>query len=115
MVLLAHLMLQHPAWRGRKLRLLRVVENEAAIDEVQTHLQGLLKEARIIGTTKVVVSNNPSAAIQSNSRDAAFVFLGMQPPDEGEEELFFHRIEGLVGALPRVALVQSAGGMRLES
>ncbi len=115
MVLLAHLMLEHPDWQGSRLRLLRVVENEAAIDEVQLHLQGLLKEARIKGKTKVVVSNSPAAAIQSHSRDAAFVFLGMQPPDEGQEEVFFHRIEGFVGALERVALVQSAGGMRLES
>lgn len=115
MVLLAHLMRENPAWRGARLRLLRVVENEAGIAEVETHLQGLLKEARIKGTTKVVVSNNPSSAIQSNSRDAAFVFLGMQPPPDGEEEMFFHRIEGLVGRLERVALVQSAGGMRLES
>ena len=115
MVLLAHLITQHPTWRGTKLRLLRVVENEAAIDEVRIHLDGLLKEARINGTSKVVVSNNPSAAIQTNSRDAAFVFLGMQPPEPGSEAMFFHRIEGLVGNLPRVALVQSAGGMRLES
>ncbi|NND98247.1 MAG: amino acid permease, partial [Pirellulaceae bacterium] len=96
-------------------RLLRVVENEAAIAEVRAHLESLLKEARIAGITKVVVSNNPSSAIQSNSRDAAFVFLGMQPPVEGEEGLFFHRTEALIGKLERVALVQSAGGMRLES
>ncbi|QDT12070.1 amino acid permease [Stieleria marina] len=115
MVLLAHLMLEHPDWQGSRLRLLRVVENEAAIEEVQSHLESLLREARINGKTKVVVSNNPTAAIQSHSRDAAFVFLGMQPPDENQEEVFFHRIEGFVGALERVALIQSAGGMRLES
>ena len=115
MVLLAHLMLQHPDWRGRKLRLLRVVENEAAIDEVRSHLEGLLKEARIAGTPKVVISNDPSSAIQTTSRDAAFVFLGMQPPDVGSESEFFHRTQALVGNLQRVALVQSAGGMRLES
>ncbi|MGB7342785.1 MAG: amino acid permease [Pirellulaceae bacterium] len=115
MVLLSHLMLAHPDWQGSQLRLLRVVENEAAIEEVQLHLEGLLKEARIKGKTKVVVSSNPNAAIQSHSRDAAFVLLGMQPPDEGEEEIFFHRIEGFVGSLQRVALVHSAGGMRLES
>ena len=115
MVLLAHLMLSHPDWRGRKLRLLRVVDNNAAIDEVQLHLEKLLKEARIAGACKVVVSSDPSSAIQTTSRDAAFVFLGMQPPAQGTEVDFFHRTEGLVGSLERVALVQSAGGMRLES
>ena len=115
MVLLAHVMLQHPEWRGRKLRLLRVVENEAAIEEVHLHLEGLLKEARITGTPKVVVSKDPSSAIQTTSRDAAFVFLGMRPPEVGSEVEFFHRTEALVGNLERVALVRSAGGMRLES
>ena len=78
-------------------------------------MKELLREARIKGSTKVVVSGNPSSAIQTTSRDAAFVFLGMQPPEPGDEEEFFYRTEALVGGLPRVALVQSAGGMRLES
>ncbi len=115
MVLLAHLVLEHPLWQGRRLRLLRVVDNEAGIDEVRSHLDRLLREARIKATTKVVVSNDPASAIQTTSRDAAFVFLGIQPPDVGHEDEFFDRIELLCGALQRVALVQSAGGVRLES
>jgi amino acid transporter len=115
MVLLAHLMSTHPDWRGRQLRLLRVVENVAGSDEVRSHLDGLLKAARITGVTKVVVSSDPTSAIQTTSRDAAFVFLGMQPPEVGSEDEFFHRTERLIGRLERVALVQSAGGMRLES
>ena len=115
MVLLAHLLLVDPQWRGRRLRLLRVVDDDAGIDEVQAHLDGLLKGARIEGTTKVVVSSDPAAAIQATSRDAAWVFLGWEPPQVGDEEHFFHRTEELVGDLPRVALVHSAGGMKLES
>lgn len=115
MVLLAHLILDHPDWQGRRLRLLRVVDNEAGIDEVRAHLEKLLQTARISGATKVVVSSDPASAIQTTSRDAAFVFLGMQPPQSGSEDEFFHRTESLVGNLQRVALVQSAGGMNLES
>jgi hypothetical protein len=115
MVLLAHLVLNNPLWQGRRLRLLRVVDNRAGIDEVRAHLDNLLQDARIKGITKAVVSNDPASAIQTTSRDAAFVFLGMQPPEPGEEDEFFRRTESLVGKLPRVALVQSAGGMRLES
>ena len=115
MVLLAHLMLDHPNWRGRTLRLIRVVDRADGIEDVDGHLKGLLQEARISGKTKVVVSSDPASAIQTTSRDAAFVFLGMEPPKSGEEDEFFHRTEALVGNLPRVALVRSAGGMRLES
>tara|TARA_R110002049_G_scaffold285698_1_gene466700 strand:- start:88138 stop:90330 length:2193 start_codon:yes stop_codon:yes gene_type:complete len=115
MVLLGHLMQNHSDWRGRRLRLLRVVENEEGTDDVRDHLDSLLRKARISGTTKVVVSSHPQSAIQTTSRDAAFVFLGMQAPDPGDEDEFFYRTEKLVGRLPRVALVLSAGGVRLES
>ena len=115
MVLLSHLVLQHPLWQGRRLRLLRVVDSEAGIEEVRSHLERLLREARIQASTKVVVSSDPASAIQTTSRDAAFVFLGIQPPEVGFEDEFFTRVELLVGRLQRVAFVQSAGGVRLES
>ncbi|MFU7560121.1 amino acid permease [Stieleria sp. JC731] len=115
MVLLAHLMLSHDAWRGRQLRLLRVVQSESGIDEVKSHLERLLRAARISGKTKVVVSDNAATAIQTTSRDAAFVYLGLATPQESDDDEFLQRIETLVGDLPRVAFVRSAGGMKLES
>ena len=72
-------------------------------------------KARIVGKTKVVVFSDPASAIQTTSRDAASVFLGMETPEVGHEDDFLHRIERLVGNLPQVALLRSAGGMRLES
>ena len=95
--------------------MLRVVESDAGSDEVRLHLDRLLREARIQAITKVVVASDAASAIQTTSRDAAFVFLGIQPPEVGCEDEFFSRIELLVGNLQRVAFVQSAGGVRLES
>ena len=115
MVMLAHLILNSREWQGRRLRLLRVVDSEKAIDEVKSHLETLLSDARIKGTTKVVVSNDPAYAIQTTSRDAALVFLGIPTPAAGEEDEFFDRIEALAGDLQRVALVRSSGGVNLES
>jgi hypothetical protein len=115
MVLLAHLIQTHRAWRSRRLRLLRVVDSDAGIGKVRSHLAELLKSARIDGVAEVVVSRNAGEAIQTKSRDAALVIIGMQPPRGGEEDAFFQHTEELVGDLPRVALVRSAGGMRLES
>jgi amino acid transporter len=115
MVMLAHLILENKTWRGRQLRLLRVVESDAGMEDVRDHLDDLLREARINGVTKAVVSKDPAQAIQKTSRDAAFVILGMQAPTPGGEDEFYDRTEALVGSLPRVALVQSAGGVQLES
>lgn len=115
MVLLGHLILDHPDWAGHKLRLLRVVENEAGVAEVQSHLRELLTEARIDGEIKVVVSDDPIRAISWESRAAAFVFFGFAVPEPGEEDGLFDRIEAITRQLPRVALVHSAGEMSLES
>lgn len=115
MVLLAHLILDHSDWAGHKLRLLRVVENDAGVVEVQSHLRQLLTEARIDGEIKVVVSDDPIRAISWESRTAAFVFLGFAVPQPGQEDALFDRIEGITRELPRVALVHSAGEMSLES
>lgn len=115
MVLLAHLMLTHPSWRGRELRLLRAIQNESAADEVQQHLQELLSAARLNGRVQAVVSDDPIETIHQTSRDAAFVILGFAIPRPDDDPEFLPRIENLVGALPRVAMVCSAGEMNLES
>ena len=115
MVLLAHLILEHPDWNGQRLRLLRVVESDAGVSEVQSHLRGLLDSARIEGDIKVVVSGDPLAAITHQSRNAALVFLGMSVPTPGGEDALFDRIENIAARLPRVALVHSAGEMSLDS
>jgi hypothetical protein len=51
----------------------------------------------------------------SSSRFAAVVVLGFEAPDEGVEGRFFESIERIAGDLPRVLLVDSAGGMQLTS
>ena len=115
MVLLAHLMLTHPSWRGRELRLLRVIQNESAAEEVQQHLNQLLSAARLNGHVQAVASADPIKTIHQTSRDAAFVILGFAIPQPEDDPEFLTRIETLVGSLPRVAMVCSAGEMNLES
>lgn len=115
MVLLAHLMQSHRDWHRRRIRLLRVVESEAGVAEVRTHLSELLSEARIEGDIQVVVSDNAVEAIRHESRDAAFVFLGFAIPQPGGEESFYQWIEQATEGLAAVALVHSAGEMSLDS
>ncbi len=115
MLLLAHLLQQNPEWRGHRIRVLRVVENEEAKDEVQKHIEQLCASARISAESIVVVSNNTSVAIHQHSHEAAVVLLGFEPPNVGDEWGFYERMETLAGELPRVLLVNSAGGVELES
>ncbi len=79
-------------------------------------LADLGAKSRIEFTPEVIFANTSSIeAIRVTSKDAAIVLLGFQTPDEGEEEGLYDRMEELAGDLPRVLLVQSVGGMQLES
>ncbi|MCA9177765.1 MAG: amino acid permease [Planctomycetales bacterium] len=116
MLLLAHLIHRNPEWRDNPVRVLRIVEKEQARAEVEKHFVELSASARIQFMTKVVVSDRPAPeVIQGASRNASLVILGFQTPDAGEEMELWERMEALAGDLPRVILVDSAGGMTLES
>ncbi|MCC6695158.1 MAG: amino acid permease [Candidatus Hydrogenedentes bacterium] len=115
MLLLAYLLTRNDEWRGRSIRLLRVIQNRAGESEVTSHLNGLIRAARIRATALVTVADDVSDAITTVSQDAALVFLGFQVPDKGEELDFYRRMELLTHGLARVVLVDSAGGMALES
>ena len=118
MLLLAHLLTLNPEWRHRTVRLLRVVDNETAAEEVEKHLTKLSEESRIEAEAVAIVAAEDSdvaATIQTWSRSSALVLLGFEAPDEGNECDFFASIEQIAGSLPRVILVDSAGGMELNS
>jgi hypothetical protein len=115
MLLLAYLLTKNPEWRNHRIRLMRVIENEAGVAEVERHLRKLADQARIITSVKAVVAADPKMAIQQMSRDAAIVLMGFEPPEEGDEQKFFERMQGWAGDLPRVVFVDSVGEMSLES
>jgi amino acid transporter len=116
MMLLAHLLHQNPEWRGNPIRLLRVVKNEEAKNDVERHLRTLSETARINCQPTVVVSSDTAEqVIAQASRHASIVLMGFQTPAEGAERELYERMEALAGDLPRVLFVDSAGGMALDA
>ena len=115
MLLLAHLLSTNDLWRTRTIRLLRVAPAEAAREEMTRHLAELIETSRIQATPVVVVDEDVTRAIQDTSRTAAVTFLGFKAPAEGEELAFFEAMERLAGGLERVILVDSAGGVELDT
>lgn len=114
MLLLAHLLKQNPGWRARTIRLMRVVTDAAAREEVLAHLQGLSADSRIEVQPLVFVSENSVLTISEVSAEAAIVVLGFEMPEEGKEAEFFHRLETLTANLPRALLVNSTGDVILH-
>ena len=115
MVLLAHMLTQNDPWRGRKIRLLRVVPVEAAVQDATNHLRELLALARVQAHPQVIVADEPVQAIRERSQHASVVFLGFMPPAPGEEAAFAKRSSTLLEGLGTVALVWSTGEVRLEA
>lgn len=115
MLLLAHLLRQNRKWQNRTIRLMRIVGDEAARDEVQNHLDQLAVSSRILVETEVFVSERPRDIITEQSRDSAITFLGFELPEEGNEARFFESMENLSRDIPRTLLISSIGNMKLES
>ncbi|QEG41649.1 APC family permease [Roseimaritima ulvae] len=115
MLLLAHLLTKNTAWRARPIRLLRVIENEAGCEDVVEHLTTLAEQARIRVQPQAIVASDPGQAIRDTSRNAALVIMGFAAPQEGEEVVFYERMQTLAADLPRVVFVDSVGGMSLDS
>lgn len=113
MLLLAHLMTQNSQWRGHEIRLIRVIPNEAGVDDVRRHLIELCETSRIQAEPLVVVDENPVAAIHRTSANAAEVYLGFQPPPEDQSVDFHRTMDRWAGPLRRVIFVNSAGGVEL--
>ncbi len=116
MLILGHLLVQNEAWRGKTLRLLRVVPHESAREETERHLEELISLARIKATCEVIVADDAVAAIHRVSEDAAVTFLGFQLPEEGEDPTgFLDRMEDLLGGLGTTCLCWSTGDVLLEA
>jgi len=114
-MLLAHLLTTNNEWRSHEIRVLRVVEKDAAREEVTRHLKEVLADARINAQVDVLVSDDPRTTLQSHSRLAAMVFMGMTPPEEGAEEAFFRETLRWAGDARTLVLVNSAGRVSLET
>jgi hypothetical protein len=115
MLLLAHLLCQTREWGLRSIRLIRVIGTRSEADEARARLEQLIRDARIEAEAHVVVTDSFEQALVTESRNAALVFLGFQPPRSGEEIRFMERYRQMLEPLPSTILVHSEGSARLEA
>ncbi len=115
MLLLAHLLTQNDEFRRRKTRLIHVIPEEAGREQARDHLSQMAERARIVFEPMIVVAENQREAILNLSKNAAVVFMGFDPPAEGEHIPFFQDMEVLTDGLEEVILVSSAPGVDLEA
>ena len=115
MLLLAYLITQNPPWRNRRIRLLRLVGSEAGREEATEHLRELISEARIDADPRVIVGDDFPRVLRGTSRTAGLVFLGVQPPERGQEDEFVQQTEGLLQGIKVAILVHGVEGASVEA
>lgn len=114
MLLLAYVVCGNRDLRGRKIRIIRMLPSEAGREETLEHLNKLSDEVRIPCEGVVVVGENFCEAVRKESGNAALILLGMADPSEVEPG-YLERLDSLVGDLPSVLFVHSAGDMDLHA
>ena len=121
LLLLAYLVSLNPEWRRAEICTRSIASSEMMQGHTEKTLRRMLEYNRIaarIDITPWDPDANVQALIQEQSKDADLVFLGLREPEEGEETAYAQRLEQLIGDLPTVVFVRSAGpfaGQLLEN
>ncbi len=111
MLLLAHLIQQHPSWDGAEIHLLRIIHSETGIEETKAHLVSLGKQVRVDVKPVIIVADSHKPIIEiiaANSADADLTMLGMQLPRHDDLAVYAERLDEMVRGVGSVLLVRSA-------
>lgn len=111
MLLLAHVITQHSDWSRAELRLSRIVEHEAGVEQTQQHMEILLGRVRVRATPNVIVRANSqpiAELLAEHSRGVDLSLLGMDVPQEDAQAQYGERLQTLTEAVGTVLLVRNA-------
>jgi len=113
MLLIAHLISEHRAWRHARIRLLRVIDREEGREQTQRHMRELLDAVRVEAEPVIIVrqrNGQPVEAILAEwSQQTDLAILGLLVPEPGQEEAYAQRMERMIEGLGDVLLIRSAG------
>ncbi len=115
MLLLAHLLGKNESWRDREVRVFYAIGEEAQRAAAAQEMTEILATARITARPEIVVTDSIAREIHAHSSDAALVFLGFDPPEEGREEAFVDEVGRFTEKLKNVILASDAGNVSLEA
>ena len=114
MLLIAYLLSENWEWDDVKIRVLRVVDNEAGKIPAEEALQELIDLARVDAEPAVVLDDESfTRVLHNNSADATCVILGFEFPEKGKEAEWHANVRSLLDGMPTTIMVNSGGGEEL--
>jgi len=111
MLLLAHLLSLNPEWRGSKIMIKSIAENEEERANIKQSLENMVHKVRIKALTRVLMpekNQNIQQLITRESNLAEVVFMGLAEPKPGKELIHARKITKMVKNLPTVILVKNS-------
>jgi amino acid transporter len=112
MMMIAHLLTLNWEWARARVRLLRLIEDEAGREPSKDALMAMVNKARMDAQVEVLVTKDPLPQIlKRHSGDASVVILGFRIPEasEGEAFRFQMHFERMLSGLPATLLISSSG------
>jgi amino acid transporter len=111
MLLLAFLISENWEWAHTKIRILRVVENEAGREPAEKSLKKLVDLARVEAEAEIVLAEESfSRVLHKYSAESTCVILGFELPDIADEAEWHANYRSFVDGMPTVIMVNSLGG-----
>jgi hypothetical protein len=110
MLLLGHLLTLNWQWSRAKIRLLRLIQDEAGRQPADQALRELVLAARVSAEVQILVSEDPFTEIlHRHSGNASVVLLGFNVPHENEAQDIHNNFQYIFSQLPTTLLVYSSG------
>ena len=110
-LMLAYLLTRNPEWRNARICLMSIASNKLMQEKTILFLNKLIPEIRIDVDVDVAIRSSQMSVremIHHKSADADLVLMGLEIPDEDEEEDYARRLIGLVENLDNFFLVRNS-------
>ena len=110
MIILGHLLTLNWEWSEARIRLLRLIQNEAGKAPSKKALTDLVDAARVDAEVAIIVSEDSFInVLHRHSNDASVVMLGFIVPEEEDAHGFQESYEKMLKNMPTTLLVSSSG------
>ena len=112
MLILANILSSDPLWLGTRLRILRVVQPNENIRDMEQEMRDLLESSRIEAEVEMIrTAEDFRTVIRSKSADSAALFLGFLLQNDDEQNCrAFERLSSYLAGMPPAFIVCGAGG-----
>ncbi len=107
MLTMAHLITLNDDWKGAKIRLLSVVDNEEKVITRKNILGEMLVALRVDAEVEIIVSKkNINGTIKETSSEASLVLIGLSFPEKDQEIQYYNKLMDMSEGLNSVLFVR---------